>query len=139
MPVLLSKHLRVKFLNNTHIFRFFGSRYSFFFERREENSRAYGLGILSYFTRFTRAQPRAASFVAYFRPDIPNILFLICCSAHLKQEVIQDLEKRDVTRFADGSSIKDMIPGEDGDKAFVFLSGGIRPFDEEDVNKIYLR
>ena len=84
-------------------------------------------------------QPRAASFVAYFRPDISNILFLICCSAHLKQEVIQDLEKRDVTRFADGSSMKDMIPGEDGDKAFVFLSGGIRPFDEEDVNNIYLR
>ena len=121
-----------------YIFRFFGSRYSFLFEPREENSRAYGPWILSYFTRFTRTQPRAASFVAYFRPDIPNILFLICCSAHLKQEVIQDLEKRDVT-FADGSSMKDMIPGEDGDKAFVFLSGGIRPFHEEDVNKIYLR
>ena len=53
--------------------------------------------------------------------------------------MIRDLENRDVTRFADGSSMKDMIPGEDGDKAFVFLSGGIRPFDEEDVNKIYLR
>ncbi|XP_073252309.1 uncharacterized protein [Porites lutea] len=33
--------------------------------------------------------------------------------------------------------MKDMIPGED--KAFVSLSGGIRPFDEEDVNSIYLR
>ena len=51
--------------------------------------------------------------------------------------MIQDLENRDVTRFADGSSMKDMIPGED--KAFVFLSGGIRPFDEEDENNIYLR
>ena len=50
--------------------------------------------------------------------------------------MIQDLEKRDVT-LADGSSMEDMIPGED--KAFVCLSGGIRPFDEEDVNKIYLR
>ena len=50
--------------------------------------------------------------------------------------MIQDLEKRKVT-FAYGSSMEDMIPGED--KAFVFLSGGIRPFDEEDVNKIYLR
>ena len=120
-----------------YIFRFFDSRYSFLFERREENSRAYGLGIFSYLTRFTRSQPRAASFVAYFRPDIPNILFLICCSAHLKQEVIQDLENRDVTQFADGSSMKDMIPGED--KAFVSLSGGICPFDEEGVNSIYLR
>ena len=51
--------------------------------------------------------------------------------------MIQDLENRDVTRFTDGSSMKDMIPGED--KAFVSLSGGIRPFDEEDVNSIYLR
>ena len=50
--------------------------------------------------------------------------------------MIQDLENRDVT-FAYGSSMKDMIPGED--KAFVFLSGGIRPFVEEDVNSIYLR
>ena len=124
----------------TLILRFFGcSRYSYVFDRSEENPRAYAQGILSFLTRFTRwSQPRAASFIAYFRPDFSNILFLICCSAHLKQEVIQDLEKRDVT-FADGSSLKDMIPGEDGDKAFVFLSGGIRPFDEEDVNNIYLR
>ena len=50
--------------------------------------------------------------------------------------MIQDLEKRDVT-FADGSSMKDMIPGED--KAFVFLSGGIRPFDEEDLKRIFLK
>ena len=120
-------------------FRFFGcSRYSFSVERREENSSAREQRILSNFTGFTRTQPRAASFVAYFRPDIPNILFLICCSAHLKQEVIQDLENRDVTRFADGSSRKYMIPGEDGDKAFVFLSGGIRPYDEEDENNIFL-
>ena len=92
--------------------------------------------MLSYFTRSTRKQPRRASFAAYFRPDIPNILILICCSAHLKQEVIQGLEKTDVT-FAVGSSIKDMIPGEDN--AFVFLSGGIRTFDEEEVNNIYLK
>ena len=122
----------------TLIFRFFVGcfRYSCGLERREENSRAYGQGILSYLTRFTRTQPQAASFVAYFRPDIPNILFLICCSAHLKQEVIQDLEKRKVT-FAYGSSMEDMIPGED--KAFVFLSGGIRPFDEEDLKRIFLK
>ena len=92
--------------------------------------------MLSYFTRSTRKQPRRASFAAYFRPDIPNILFLICCSAHLKQEVIQDLEKRKVT-FAYDSSMEDMIPGED--KAFVFLSGRIRPLHEEDVNNVYLR
>ena len=52
--------------------------------------------------------------------------------------MIQYLENRDVTRFADGSSMKCMIPGEDGDKAFVFLAGGIRPYDEEDENNIFL-
>ena len=101
------------------------------------DTRALGLcGMLSYFTPFTRKQPRPAIFVAYFRPGIPNILNLICCSAHLIQEVIQHLIERDVT-FAVDSSIKDMIPGED--KAFVFLSGGIRPFDDEKVNNVYLR
>ena len=101
------------------------------------DSRAYGPRILSYLTRLTRAKPRPAIFVAYFRPDIPSILFLICCPPHLKQEVIQDLEKGDVT-FAYGTSVEAMIPGDDGDKAFVSLSGGIRPFDEEDVNNNYL-
>ena len=121
----------------TIIFRFFGcSRYSFGLERREETFRADGVGLLNFLTRFTRTQPQAATFVAYFRPDIPNILFLICCSAHLKQEVIQDLEKRDVT-FADGNSMEDMIPGED--KAFVFLSGGMRPFDKKDLKIIFLK
>ena len=50
----------------------------------------------------------------------------------------QDLKKEGVT-FAYGTSMKDMIPGEDGDKAFVFLSGRIRLFDEEDVNNIHLK
>ena len=50
--------------------------------------------------------------------------------------MIQDLEKRDIT-FADGSSKQDMIPGED--KAFVFVSGGICRFDDEDENDVYLR
>ena len=30
-----------------------------------------------------------------------------------------------------------MIPGED--KAFVFVSGGICPFDDQDVNDVFLR
>ena len=137
LTVVILRLVTIFTLSFTLIFRFFGCfRYSFGLERREENSRAYGQGILSYLTRFTRTQPQAASFVAYFRPDIPNILFLICCPAHLREEVIQDLEKRDVT-FADGNSMEDMIPGED--KAFVFLSGGMRPFDEEDLKRIFLK
>ena len=87
-------------------------------------------------TRFIWKPPRRASFVAYFRPDIPDILRLICCHTHLTHAVIQNLENRDVI-YADGSSNQDMIPGED--KAFVFVSGGICPFDDDDVNGVYLR
>ena len=67
-------------------------------------------------TRFLRKRRRPASFFAYFRPDIPDILRLICCHTHLTHAVIRDLENRDVI-YADGSSKQDMIPGED--KAFV--------------------
>ena len=82
-------------------------------------------------TRFLRKRRRPASFFAYFRPDIPDILRLICCHTNLTHTVIQDLENRDLT-YADGSSKQDMIPGED--KAFVFVSGGISPFNDEDVD-----
>ena len=51
--------------------------------------------------------------------------------------MIEKLEKNGVARCADGSSMKDMIPEED--KAFVFLSGRARSFNEENVNNIYLR
>ena len=78
---------------------------------------------------------RPASFFAYFCPDIPDILRLICCHTHLTKAVIQDLGKRGIT-YVDGSSMQDMIPGED--KAFVFVSGGICPFDHKDVD-VYLR
>ena len=50
--------------------------------------------------------------------------------------VLHDLEKRDI-RYAWGSSSKDMIPGED--KAFVIVSGGIRPISEEEINDLNLR
>ena len=120
-----------------YIFRFFNSRYSFRVERREENFGAYGLRTeLNNLTRFTRTQPRAASFIAYFAPRRPNILVLICCPAHGRLVEVQDLEKRNI-ECVDGNSMKEMIPGED--KAFVFLSGRIRPFNEEDVNNTHLK
>ncbi|XP_073250571.1 uncharacterized protein [Porites lutea] len=111
------------------------SGYTYLLDWRQENSSVERLGIISYMTRFLRKRRRPASFFAYFRPDIPNILRLICCHTHLTHAVIQDLENRDVI-YADGSSKQDMIPGED--KAFVFVSGGICPFDDEDVD-VYLR
>ena len=122
--------------SGSHSLIFGSSRYSYFLDWRQENSSVERLGIISYMTRLMRKPRRPASFVAYFRPDIPDILRLICCHTHLTHAVIQDLEKRDIT-FADGSSKQDMIPGED--KAFVFVSGGICRFDDEDENDVYLR
>ena len=120
----------------SHSLIFGSSRYSYLLDRRQENSSVEGLGIISYMTRLIRNPRRPASFFAYFRPDFPAILRLICCHTHLTHAVIQDLEKRDIT-YADGSSMQDMIPGED--KAFVFVSGGISPFDDEGVNDVFLR
>ena len=122
--------------SGSHSLIFGSSRYSYLLDWRQENSSVERLGIISYMTRLIRKPRRPASFVAYFRPDIPDILRLICCHTHLTQAVIQDLEKRDIT-YADGSSMQDMIPGED--KAFVFVSGGICRFDDEDVNDVFLR
>ena len=118
---------------------FGSSRYSYLLDWRQENSSVERLGIIRYICYLARLiwKPRRpASFFAYFRPDIPGILRLICCHTHLTQAVIQDLEERDIT-YADSSSMQDMIPGED--KAFVFVSGGICRFDDEDVNDVYLR
>ena len=118
---------------------FGSSRYSYLLDWRQENSSVERLGIIRYICYLTRLiwKPRRpASFFAYFRPDIPDILRLICCHTHLTQAVIQDLEKRGIT-YTDGSSMQDMIPGED--KAFVFVSGGICPFDDQDVNDVFLR
>ncbi|CAH3187071.1 unnamed protein product [Porites lobata] len=115
------------------------SGYSYLLDWRPENSSVESLGIIRYIcylTRFIWKPPRRASFVAYFRPDIPNILRLICCHSHLTKAVIHDLQGKKVT-YADGSSRHDMIPGED--KAYVFVSGGICPFDDQDVNDVFLR
>ena len=117
--------------SGSHSLIFGSSRYSYLLDWRQER-----LGITGYLTRLVSKPRRPASFFAYFRPDCPEILRLICCHTHLTNGVIQDLEKRDVI-YVDGSSMQDMIPGED--KAFVFVSGGICSFDDEGVNDIFLR
>ena len=121
--------------SGSHSLIFYSSRYFCLLDWRHENSIVERLGIISFVTRLISKPPRPASFFAYFRPDFPEILRLICCHTHLTKAVKQDLEKRDIT-YVDGSSMQDMIPGDD--KAFVFVSGGICPFDDEDVN-VYLR
>ena len=80
-------------------------------------------------------QPKQADFVAYFRQDFPDILCLICCPSHLTGKVIGDLEEKEITPIY-GSSDIDMIPGHD--RAFVHVSEGISPFNEEDMKDLYL-
>ena len=82
----------------------------------------------------TRPQP--ASFFAYLGPDLQDVLHLICCPVHLRRRVFDDLEARRI-KFAEGISLKDMIPGQD--KAFVIVSGGIHPISEKEINDLNLR
>lgn len=76
------------------------------------------------------------AFLAYFDPEIVDVLRVICCPAHLTEQIRGNLEVRGIMP-REGNSKRDMIPGKD--KAFVVLSGGIRPFSEEEVENFYLR
>lgn len=81
-----------------------------------------------------------ANFFAYFKPTERRnsrcILFLICCPAHLREKVKQELENDGITSY-DTTSRRNMMPG--CDEAFVFVSGGVRPAREEDMKDFYLR
>ena len=61
--------------SGSHSLIFGSSRYSYLLDWRQENSSVERLGIISYMTRLIRKPRRPASFVAYFRPDIPDIIF----------------------------------------------------------------
>ena len=87
------------------------------------------------------ALPRVANFFAYFDPKerigSRDILFLICSPAHRSKDVKQELEKAGL-KPREAPSRKDMIPGRD--KAFVFVSGGIKFASPEDMaGRFYLR
>ena len=60
----------------------------------------------------------------------------MCCPAHLKGEVLRQLEKQGITPIYKNSR-KDMVPGHD--KASVLVSGGICPREESDMEEIYVR
>ena len=81
-------------------------------------------------------QPRLAGFFAYFRPDLSNILCVMCCPVHLKGKVLKDLEKRGVTP-AWKISKKDLRP--EHDMVSVVVSGGIYPYVKSDMEEISLR
>ena len=79
-------------------------------------------------------QPLAANFFAYFDPKIcigsRGVLFLICCPAHQRGKVKQEL-KEDGFTTSEATSTRDMIPGYD--TAFVFVSGGVYPVSPKEV------
>ena len=84
-------------------------------------------------------QPLVAKFFAYFKPTqrlhSRDILFLICCPAHLSKEVEQERGRKGITP-CEASSQRKMIP--DRDKAFVSVSGGISASCSQDLENIYL-
>ena len=84
-------------------------------------------------------QPLVANFLAYFDPrkrlGSHDILLLICCPAHRRKDVKQELEKAGLTP-CEATSKKNMIPGRDN--AFVFVSGGINFASSEDMGGFYL-
>ena len=113
------------------------SAYSYYVEPRNDNSSFCGQGIIDYhYNSRIVVQPTLTVFFAYFRPDLVNILRLICCPAHLKGKVVTRLERQGIT-YTCNISKKDLVPGHD--KASVFVSEGIYPYLETDMEEIYLR
>ena len=120
----------------TVVFHFF-PRYWPFLDWRTDTSSGDELRIKRLLYSLIWNQPRPVHFVAYFQPgSFFSTLNLICCPAHLKKEVIQDLKQEGIIP-CHGSSKNDMIPGYD--KAFVFVSGGICPFEEKEMEDFYLK
>ena len=112
------------------MFVFARGMYSLPLNGREERAPVERLAMMSFPTG-----RELVEFVAYLGP-LQDVLHLICCPVHLRRWVFNDLEARGIT-FAHGISTKRMIPGED--KAFVIVSGGIRPISEKEINDINLR
>ena len=126
--------LLLKCFVNFVLFSFLFSRYSFFFDWSKLTSIVNILRITRFLNSLILCQPRPADFFAYFQPGSSTILSLICCDGQLKQQVIQELK---VDGISHASSKKNMIP--EYDKAFVFVSGGIRLSNREEMEDCYLR
>ena len=117
-----------------HVERF--SAYSHSVERRKKKSRSNKQRIINHHNNRISVQPRLTVFFAYFRPDLLSILCLMCCPAHLKGEVLMELEKRG-KRPVYRNSKKDLTPGHD--QASVSVSGGIRPNKKKEMEEVSLR
>ena len=110
------------------------SGYSHYVERRNDNSWFPVQRIIDFLNSLI-FPPRRTVFLAYFRPDFLTILCLMCCPAHLKEEVVTRLKKQGIKPVWQNSK-KDMVPGYD--KAFVSVSKGIYPHVKSDMEEIYL-
>lgn len=122
--VLMVEFGRLTFTFTRALFLSFYSRYAATVEKHRGQESTFNpyrndsiVGIMAYF-------------FAYFRPNCPDILILMCCPHHLRGSVKKKLKEKSVVRMEDGSSMKRMRPE---DKAYVLVSGGIRPYTE-DVN-----
>ena len=113
------------------MFVFARGMYSLPLNGREERAPVERLVMMS----FPTTGWELVEFVAYLGP-LQDVLHLICCPVHLRHWVFDDLKARGIT-FAHGTATKRRIPGED--KAFVIVSGGIRPISEKEINDINLR
>ena len=118
--------------------RFYVERFSgywLWFGEGNEHPGFNGQTIQNFHNRVS-VQPRLTVFFAYFRPDLLNILRLMCCPAHLKGEVEMKLAQQCITPACQ-MSMEDMTPGYD--KANVKVSGGICAFNPIHMEEIYLR
>ena len=99
--------------------------------------------VIDYLWSIVRTQPLEANFFAYFHPNTrlncQDILHLICCPAHLrkqvKEEIVAEIGKEGIRNCKEVSSKRTVIP--EHDKAFVSVSGGIKTL--EDTEDFYLR
>ncbi|XP_068705854.1 uncharacterized protein [Montipora foliosa] len=114
------------------------SGYTCFVDWCKDDIKSSASGIITYLSSLIWNQPREANFFAYFKPterlNSQDILFLICCPAHLRKMVKEEHDKEGITS-CDVSSRR-MIPGQE---AFVFVSGGMCPASLEDMDDFCLR
>ncbi|XP_067047123.1 uncharacterized protein [Acropora muricata] len=118
------------------------SGYACFLDWCGDDLRSKTYDIIDYLWSIVRNQPLEASFFAYFDPKkrrhYQGVLHLICCPAHLRKEVkeeILDEFGKEGNCMSEVSSKRLMIP--ERDKAFVSVSGGINTL--EDTEDFYLR
>ena len=97
--------------------------------------------VIGYLSSLIWCPPQLAMFFAYFpprkRPNSQDILFLICCPSHLRDQVLADLERRNINLLRDADSVKKMIPRHD--KAYISFSDGIGVVNENDAKNVHLR